>query len=52
MDRLPNTESFYFLGWQEYPGGKIALYNLQRGNEHHPAGSTVSEDTLKEMRLI
>ena len=40
--------NYIFIGYQEYPGGKLALYNLNVDIEGHPKGSTVSEQTLKE----
>lgn len=39
-----------FLDYQSLPGMKrIALFNLTKDIEGHPKGSTVTEDTLKEL---
>lgn len=41
-----------FIGYQELPksmgGGSMALFNLTEPLENHPAGSTVSERTLRD----
>lgn len=37
-----------YVGWQDdFQGGGFALYNLTADIEGHPAGSTVSERTLR-----
>jgi len=39
-----------FVGWQDdYKGGGLALYNLTSDIEGHPAGSTVSDRTLRRL---
>ncbi len=39
-----------FIGYQEYPGGKIALYNINKPG-HPRNNSTVSAETLKELKI-
>ncbi len=50
--RLKDTNEYVFLGWQYLDKERIALYNLLVGNNLHPVGSTVSEETLKRMGLV
>ena len=39
-----------FIGWQEFPGGAFALFNIVQ--EYHPRfGSTVSGQTLQKEGL-
>lgn len=44
--------SYFWIGTQEVPWGKsIELYNLTKNVPGHPKGSTVSEETLKELGI-